>query len=47
VNNKKRFEPVDLDDLRRLFPGLTILHFTVDTASDSEDEWYVVGKSSR
>lgn len=47
VNNKKRFEPVDLDDMRRLFPGLTILHFTVDTASDSEDEWYVVGKSSR
>lgn len=47
LNNKKRFEPVDLDDLKRLYPQLSIMHFTVDTASDSEEGWYVIGMSVR
>jgi uncharacterized protein len=47
VNNKKKFEPVDLDDLKRAFPGLTIMHLLVETESDSEDGWYVIGKTMR
>jgi len=47
LNNKKRFEPVDLDDLKGLYPGLAILHFVVDAASDSQDGWFVIGKSTR
>jgi len=43
-NNKERFEPVDLDDLKNCFPNLSILHLVVDTGSDSEDEWYVINK---
>jgi len=43
-NNKERFEPVDLDDLKKRFPNLSILHLVVDTGSDSEDEWYVINK---
>ncbi|MBN1254085.1 MAG: AAA family ATPase [Deltaproteobacteria bacterium] len=43
-NNKKKFEPVDLDDLKGRFPTLSIIHLVVDTASDSEDEWYVIDK---
>ncbi len=41
VNNKKKFEPVDLDDLRGLHPDLDILHVIVDTESDLEQDWFV------
>jgi predicted kinase len=47
LNNKKKFEPVDLEDLKRLFPALNILHLLVDTTSDLETEWFVVGKVTR
>jgi len=47
LNNKKKFEPVDLGDLKRLYPELKIIYFLVDTASDSEDEWYVIDRVTR
>jgi predicted kinase len=47
LNNKKKFEDVDLDDLKKSFPDLNILHLRVDTASDLEDEWFVVEKVIR
>lgn len=47
LNNKNRFEPVDLDDLKKAYPRLSIMLFSVDTASDSEDGWHVIGKSGR
>ncbi|MBN2688662.1 MAG: hypothetical protein JXR85_10875, partial [Deltaproteobacteria bacterium] len=43
-NNKERFEPIDLHELKDLHPGIHIIHITVDTASDSEDEWFVIDK---
>ena len=43
-NNLKKFEPVDLDDLKGLHPGLSILHLLVDTTSDLTDEWFVINK---
>jgi predicted kinase len=46
-NNKERFEPVDLEELKNRFPTLSLVHLVVDTASDSEDEWYVVDKITR
>jgi predicted kinase len=46
-NNKKRFEPVDLDEIKDHFPTLSMMHLVVDTASDSEDEWYVIEKITR
>ena len=46
-NNKKKFEPVDLDELKSLHPNLPIVHLVVDTTSDSEDGWYVIGKTVR
>jgi predicted kinase len=46
-NNKERFERVDLDEFKDRFPTLSIVHLVVDTASDSEDEWYVIGKDTR
>ena len=47
LNNKKKFEPVDLDDLKSRYPDLRIVHLLVDTASDSEDEWFVIGEVER
>jgi predicted kinase len=46
-NNLKKFEVVDLDDLKARFPSLRILHLTVGTDSDFEEDWYVVGREER
>ena len=42
--NKKRFEPVNLDDLKDRNPNLKIIHLIVDTEYDNPDEWYIIGK---
>ena len=47
VNNKDRFEPVDLDAMKQSFPNLPIVHLLVDTTSDLVDEWRVVEKWTR
>jgi predicted kinase len=47
LNNKKKFEAVDLDDLKDLHPHLSVLHLLVDTTSDLEDEWFVANKVVR
>ena len=41
LNNKKRFEEVNLDDLKALHPDLNVIHFVVDTRSDPPDDWYI------
>jgi hypothetical protein len=47
LNNKKKFEPVDLDDLKKRHPQLQIVHLTVDTEYDPPDRWYVIGMEKR
>ena len=42
LNNKKRFEEVNLDDLKSLYPDLNIVQFTVDTRNDLPEDWYVI-----
>ena len=46
-NNKSRFEPVDVDALKKLHPQLKIVHLTVDTCHDSAEDWYVIGMEKR
>jgi hypothetical protein len=41
--NKKKFEPVDINDLKTKYPKLNIIHLTVDTCHDNSEEWYVIG----
>ncbi len=43
LNNKKKFEPVDLDDLKKRCPQLEIVHLTVDTEYDLPEDWYIIG----
>ena len=47
LNNKKKFETVDLDDLKKRYPELPILHLTVDTENDHPEGWYIIGMEKR
>ena len=41
LSNKKKFEEVNLDDLKSSYPDLRIIHFIVDTSYDPPQDWYV------
>jgi predicted kinase len=47
LNNKKKFEQVDVDDLKQSYPKLEIIHATVDTQYDAPQHWYVIGLEKR
>ena len=47
LNNKKKFQPVDLENLKGFYPNLNILHLFVDTTSDLVNEWKVIDKVTR
>ncbi|MBA7703038.1 hypothetical protein ES703_111820 [subsurface metagenome] len=42
LNNKKKFEEVDLNDLKNLYPNLSITHLIVDTQRDPPEDWYII-----
>jgi len=42
INNQKKFENVDLDDLKKHYPNLSIVHLIVDTELDPIDDWYII-----
>ena len=47
LNNKNKFEPVDLDDLKRRYTDLSIIHLVVDTAEDPPEAWYITKREQR
>ena len=47
INNLKKFENVDLDDLKSLDPELSIVHLTVDTELDPPEDWYIINMVKR
>ena len=47
LNNKKKFEVVDLDDLKTAYPDLNIVLLTVDTQKDPPEDWYIIGVLKR
>jgi len=47
LNNKKLFEPVDLDDIRKRYPQLDVVHLIVDTEYDPPEDWYIIGVEKR
>jgi predicted kinase len=44
LNNKKKFEPVDPDNLKKLNPGLKVVHLIVDTTKNAPEDWYITGE---
>jgi predicted kinase len=47
LNNKRKFEEVDMDELKRFHPRLNLIHLTVDTQRDSPEDWYIIGMEKR
>ena len=47
LNNLKKFENVDLDDLKNLYPDLAVVHLTVNTELDPPGDWYIIGMEKR
>lgn len=47
LNNKTKFEAVDVDDLKRPNPSLKIVHLVVDTQRDPPQEWYITKLDKR
>ncbi len=45
--NKKKFEPVDIEDIKKNYPTLKILHLTVDTCHDNAKDWYIIGMEKK
>ncbi len=45
-NNVRKFEAVDLKDLKTLHPELEILHLIVDTESDYVKDWRVIDRKT-
>ena len=43
IANKKKFEPVNVEEIKKNYPTLKILHLTVDTCHDNAGDWYVIG----
>jgi len=44
LNNKKKFEAVDINALKQANPGLKVVHLIVDTAKDTPEDWYITGE---
>ncbi len=42
LNNKAKFEAVDLDDIKKQFPELTVFHLVVDTTEEPPEGWYFI-----
>jgi predicted kinase len=47
LNNKKRFQAVDLDALKNQHPDLNIVHLIVDTSQDPPEDWHIIGMEKR
>ena len=47
LNNKKKFEKVDLNGLRDSYPNLSIIHLIVDTKYDPPQDWYITGMEKK
>ncbi len=45
--NKSKFEPVNLDAIKKKYPTLKVTHLTVDTCHDEMDRWFIIGEEKR
>jgi predicted kinase len=47
LNNVSKFEPVDLSDIKRSYPALSITHLTVDTSEGEQNKLYLINLEKR
>lgn len=43
LNNVKKFQQVDLNQIKKQYPDLTIIHLLVDTEQDNPNQWHIIG----
>ena len=44
---RKSLKPVNVEELKKNYPTLKILHLTVDTCRDNAEDWYIIGMDKR
>lgn len=42
LNNKAIFQAIDLDDLKKRFKSLPMIHLTIDTEKDTPPDWRII-----
>jgi uncharacterized protein len=47
LNNKQRFQAVDLEVLKKANPSLKLVHLVVDTSEDPPEGWYITRNEKR
>lgn len=47
LNNVSKFEPVDLADIKKAHPSLSVTHLTVDTAKGEQNQLYLTAIEKR
>ncbi len=45
--NKAKFESVDIEAIKKKYPTLKIVHYTIDTCHNEMDKWFIVGEEKR
>lgn len=45
--NKSKFEPINIDSIKKKYPNLKIIHLTVDTCHDEIDRWFIINEDKR
>jgi predicted kinase len=47
LNNLKKFEPVNIDAIKKKYPNIKVTHLTVDTCHDEKEKWFIIGEEKR
>ena len=47
LNNKAKFEAVDIEAITKRFPDLAVVHMVVDTSRENPEDWYVTSVEKR
>ena len=45
--NKSKFEPIDIESIKKKHPDLKITHLTVDTCHNEKEKWVIIGEETR
>ncbi len=45
--NKSKFEPVNIDAIKKKYPSIKVTHLTVDTCYDEKEKWFIIGEEKR
>jgi predicted kinase len=47
LNNLKKFEPVNIDTIKKKYPAIKVTHLIVDTCYNEKEKWFIIGEEKR